>query len=155
MRNLSADSTGRKLEPERAMYFQVRKRRSAPAVIIVALIDVLVVLVIFLLVTTTFKQQPSLKLALPESSQAKKAGANENPPLVVSLDPKGVYYIERVAMTLEQVRDEMRDHLARNPQLTLAINADENAPWGSIVKLRDAAAASGIKSLVAFTKDKP
>ena len=45
------------------MKFSVRKRRTAPAVIIVALIDVLVVLLIFLMVTTTFKQQPLLKLA--------------------------------------------------------------------------------------------
>ncbi len=41
--------------------------------------DVLIVLLIFLMVTTTFKQQPSLRLALPESSQAQKEGANENP----------------------------------------------------------------------------
>ncbi len=56
------------------MRFLIRKRRTAPAVIIVALIDVLIVLVIFLLVTTTFKQQPSLRLQLPESTQALKSG---------------------------------------------------------------------------------
>ena len=71
------------------MRFFVRKRRTTPAVIIVALIDVLIVLLIFLLVTTTFKQQAALKLQLPESSQAKKAGANENPPFVVSIDSNG------------------------------------------------------------------
>ncbi len=136
------------------MRFHVRKRRSAPAVIIVALIDVLIVLVVFLLVTTTFKQQTQLKLALPDSSQAKKSGANENPPLVVSVDAKGIYYIEKIARTLEQVRDELRTRTAQNPQLVLAINADESAPWGRIVKLRDAAGETGIKSLVAFTKDK-
>ena len=136
------------------MRFHVRKRRSAPAVIIVALIDVLIVLVVFLLVTTTFKQQTQLKLALPDSSQAKKSGANENPPLVVSVDAKGIYYIEKIARTLEQVRDELRTGTAKNPQLILAINADEAAPWGKIVKLRDAAGEAGIKSLVAFTKDK-
>ena len=63
------------------MQFLVHKRRQTPAVIIVALIDVLIVLLIFLLATTTFKQQPSLKLALPESSQAQKTGANESAPL--------------------------------------------------------------------------
>ena len=69
------------------MRFYVRKRRTTPAVIIVALIDVLIVLVIFLLVTTTFKQQQSMvKLALPESSQAQKTGANENPPFTVTID---------------------------------------------------------------------
>ena len=68
------------------MRFSVRKRRTAPAVIIVALIDVLVVLLIFLMVTTTFKQQPALRLALPESSQAQKTGASESAPLIVSAE---------------------------------------------------------------------
>ena len=71
------------------MQFHVRTRRQPPAVIVVALIDVLVVLVIFLVVTTTFKQQPALKLALPDSTQAKREGANERPPLVVYIDKQG------------------------------------------------------------------
>ena len=135
------------------MRFLVRKRRTAPAVIIVALIDVLIVLVIFLLVTTTFKQQSALKLALPESSQAKKAGANENPPLVVSIDANGIYYLDKLPKTFEQMQDELMSQAAKNPKLVLAIAADEKAPWGKIVKVRDAAAKANIKSLIAFTKE--
>jgi biopolymer transport protein ExbD len=135
------------------MRFLVRKRRTAPAVIIVALIDVLIVLVIFLLVTTTFKQQSALKLALPESSQAKKPGANENPPLIVSIDANGIYYLDKLPKTFEQMQDELMSQAAKNPKLVLAINADEKAPWGKIVKVRDAAAKANIKSLVAFTKE--
>ena len=134
------------------MRFYVSKRRSAPTVIIVALIDVLIVLLIFLMVTTTFKQQQSLRLSLPQSSQAQKSGANENPPLVVSIDAAGVFYAEKTARTFDQLQTLLREEEAKNPELVLAINADEKAPWGKVVKLRDAAAA-GIKSLVAFTKD--
>ena len=142
------------------MRFYVRKRRSTPAVIIVALIDVLIVLVIFLLVTTTFKQQSALKLALPESSQAKKTGANENPPFVVNIDSNptnGVYYIgeKHSPVSFGQLQNELTAAAAKNPQLVLAINADEKAPWGKIVKVRDAAAAAKIKSLVAYTREKP
>jgi biopolymer transport protein ExbD len=137
------------------MRFRVRKRRTAPAVIIVALIDVLIVLVIFLLVTTTFKQQSALKLALPESSQAKKAGANENPPFEVSIDANGIYYLEngKLPVTFEQLQAALILEGEKNPQPVLAINADEKAPWGKIVKVRDAAAKANIKSLVAFTKE--
>jgi biopolymer transport protein ExbD len=138
------------------MHFFVHKRRSAPAVIIVALVDVLIVLLIFLMVTTTFKQQSALKLALPESSQAKKTGANENPPFVVSIKEDGSYYLEsrKLSVTFEQLQGELQSQSAKNPKLVLAINADEKAPWGKIVKVRDAAAAAHITSLVAFTKEK-
>ena len=136
------------------MHFFVHKRRSAPAVIIVALVDVLIVLLIFLMVTTTFKQQSALKLAIPESSQAKKAGANENPPFVVSIDANGIFYLDKLPKTFEQLQGELQSQSAKNPKLVLAINADEKAPWGKIVKVRDAAAAAHITSLVAFTKEK-
>jgi biopolymer transport protein ExbD len=135
------------------MRFLARKRRTTPAVIIVALIDVLIVLVIFLLVTTTFKQQTALKLALPESSQAKKAGATENPPFVVSIDDQGIYYLEKLPVTFDQFRSQLILKASINPDLVLAINADEKAPWGKVVKVRDAAAEAKVKSLVAYTKD--
>jgi biopolymer transport protein ExbD len=134
------------------MRFYVRKRRGTPAVIIVALIDVLIVLVIFLLVTTTFKQQAAMKVQLPDSAESKKPGANENPPFVVSIDTNGVYYVEKMPVTFPQLQERLKDAVAKNPNVAMAINADENAPWGKVVKLRDAAAAANVKSLVAFTK---
>jgi biopolymer transport protein ExbD len=135
------------------MHFHHRRRRTTPAIIIVALIDVLIVLVIFLLVTTTFKQQAALKVQLPDSSQSKKAGANENPPFVVSISTNGVYFVDKLPVTFEQLQGRLKDAVTKNPNLVLAINADENAPWGKVVKIRDAAASANIKSLVAFTKE--
>jgi len=48
-----------------------------------------ILLLIFLIVTSTFKQQPSLRLEVPESTQAQKSGASETAPLVVSVDAQG------------------------------------------------------------------
>jgi biopolymer transport protein ExbD len=140
------------------MRFVIRKRRNTPTIIIVALVDVLIVLLIFLMVTTTFKQQQSLRMSLPESSQAQKEGANDtHKTLIVNIDPAGVYSVgrDKAAKTFEQLEAELRAAVEKDPQLVLAINADEKAPWGKIVKLRDAAAAAKVKSLVAFTKDAP
>ncbi len=137
------------------MRFYIRKRKQAPAVIIVALIDILIVLLIFLMVTTTFKQQPALKLALPESTQAQKTGANEEPPLVITIDPKGNLRLgpETRPITLDQLRSELVAAVAKTPQLKVALRADENAPFGRIVKVMDAAKEAGIKIVNAFTKE--
>jgi biopolymer transport protein ExbD len=137
------------------MRFYVRKRRQAPAVIIVALIDILIVLLIFLLVTTTFKQQPALRLSLPESSQAQKTGANEAPPLLVSIDPKGGLRLGADAkpVTLDRLREELLAALAKDPALKLAIGGDKDAPWGQVVKVMDIAKEAGIKESRAFTKE--
>jgi biopolymer transport protein ExbD len=138
------------------MRFYVRKRRQAPAVIIVALIDILIVLLIFLMVTTTFKQQPALKLALPESSQAQKTGANEKPPLIVSIDPKGNLLIgaEVKPVTLERLKAELLAAVAKTPDLKLAISADKNAPIGQVIKVMDVSKEAHLKSGVnLFTKE--
>ena len=138
------------------MRFLIHKRRNTPTIIIVALVDVLIVLLIFLMVTTTFKQQSALKLKLPESSQAQKEGATDNPPFVVSIEEDGSYYLEsrKLSMTFDQMKSELISQAAKNPKLVLAINADEKAPWGKVVKIRDAAAEAKITSLVAYTKEK-
>src|SRR5438046_1700859 len=101
------------------MRFFVRKRRQTPTIIIVALIDVLIVLLIFLMVTTTFKQQPALKLALPASSQAQKTGAQESPPLVVSIDPKGSLRLGREGkpVTVDQFKIELVAAVEKTPDL--------------------------------------
>jgi biopolymer transport protein ExbD len=136
------------------MRFLTHKRRTAPAVIIVALIDVLIVLVIFLLVTTTFKQQPALHLTLPDSSQAQKPGANDNPPLVVSIDAKGMFRVgnDNLPVTPDQLTGRLLDEARKNPKLRLAVRADKLAPWEKVVAVMDAASAAHIKALSAFTK---
>ncbi len=137
------------------MRFYVRKRRQAPAVIIVALIDVLIVLLIYLMVTTTFKQQPALRLALPESSQAQKTGAHENAPLVVSVDPKGNLRLgpEGKPVTVDRLRQELVAAAEKTPDLKLAISADTTAPFGQIVRVMDAAKEAKIKIVNAFTRE--
>jgi biopolymer transport protein ExbD len=137
------------------MKFVVRKRRSAPAVIIVALIDVLIVLVVFLLVTTTFKQVPSLQLALPASRQALKPGVSDNPPQVITIASNGVVFLgaNNMPYTLDQLQNQLAALVAKNPKLKLAVRADKNAPWGRLVEVMDAAKAAKISDISAYTKD--
>ena len=58
-----------------------------------------------------------------------------------------------VPITLEQLPAKLQEAVAKNPDVKLAINADENAPWGKVVKIRDAAAEAKIKTLVAYTRE--
>ena len=139
------------------MRFHNRKRRLPPAIIIVALIDVLIVLLIFLTVTTTFRQQPAIRLALPESSSAKKTGANEAPPLVITIDAKGELHLgtDRTALTPALLREKLVAAINRNPDLRLAISADKTAPWGMVVSVMDIAKQAKIKDhqISAFTRE--
>ncbi|MBI3874752.1 MAG: biopolymer transporter ExbD [Verrucomicrobia bacterium] len=134
------------------MRFLLRKRRNPPSVIIVSLIDVLMVVLIFLVVSTTFKQQPAIKLALPVSKQAKE-GATENAPLVVTVAKQEPHlYLGDKPVTIQRLEEELALRVSSNPQATLSIRADTDAPFGEIVKVMDAARAAKIQSVTAFTK---
>jgi biopolymer transport protein ExbD len=136
------------------MHFLVRKRRSAPTVIIVALVDVLVVLLIFLMVTTTFRQQPVLKLELPKSSQGDKPGATTNdPPFIINIMSNAVIIVDKNVVPFDNLKARLTQEAAKNPQLHLTINADKNAPWYRIVSVMDIAKELKIKSVSASTKD--
>lgn len=139
------------------MQFYVRKRRQAPAVIIVALIDILIVLLIFLMVTTTFKQQPALKLAWPESTQAKKTGASENAPLIVSIDAKGElrFGADARPVTVDRLKEELIAAVARKPDLQVAISADKSAPIGQVIKVMDVSKEANLKSGVNLFAKEP
>jgi biopolymer transport protein ExbD len=134
------------------MRFLVRKRRSAPTVIIVALVDVLIVLLIFLMVTTTFRQQPTLKLQLPKSSQALKQGATTNDlPFVVSITASNVILagMERMPVQFDNLKNLLQRQSTNNPKFRLVIDADKNAHWDRIVGVMEIANQLNIKAVSA------
>ena len=61
--------------------------------------------------------------------------------------------MEKLPVTFEQLQARLISQAEKNPRLVLAINADENAPWGQIVKVMDAAKVANIKAVSAFTKE--
>lgn len=135
------------------MKFFTSKQRQPPTIIIISLIDILIVLLIFLMVTTTFKDQPNIKLALPESTQARLATqTNANPKetaiLVTVAKQAPFLYLGTQPVTPEQLQSELTSRATSNPQLTLAIRADTEAPFGQIVKVMDIAKAAKIRTAV-------
>jgi biopolymer transport protein ExbD len=132
------------------MQFSTHKKKPAPTVIIVSLIDVLIVVLIFLMVTTTFKQQPAIKLALPESKQPR-TGATDSA-LVVTVPKQGPLYLKTDPMTLDTLQQRLVEAVRLNPQTTLAIRADTDTPVGELVKVMDAAKAANIRVASVFTR---
>ena len=138
------------------MKFYPRRRRNAPAIIIISLIDVLLVMLVFLLFTTTFKNAPAVKLELPESSEATKAGGGvEKPPMIVSVattEPN--YFVGNRAVTADRLLSELQSAKAGDPQVRLVIRADGDAAWRLVIKVLDFAKQSQITNVKAFTKNK-
>ena len=123
-------------------------------VIIVSLIDVLIVVLIFLMVTTTFKQQSTLKLVLPKSNQAQ-TGAADKREFIVAISKSGSLEFTNDPVTPDQLQQRLKETAAMYPNMTLVIRADTDAPWGKVVKVRDAANAANIKVVNAAVDNHP
>lgn len=135
------------------MRFTQGRRRQAPSVIIVSLIDVLLVVLIFLMVSTTLRQTPAVKLALPEAKETQKSGASPDRLVVTIAKTEPHLYLGTRPVTFERLQAELLAQVAKNTNLALAIQADEGAPWGQIVKVMDAAKGAKVRSVDAVTKN--
>ena len=136
------------------MKFMPYKKKSTPTVIIVALIDILIVLLIFMPVTTTLKHQDStIKLALPESSHTSTSENRSVQSLLVEIHPEAPYlHLQGRPVTYEKLKDELNSGVSSNPDMVLWIKADKMAPWGEIVKVRDAAMDANVSTVKALTE---
>jgi biopolymer transport protein ExbD len=129
------------------------KRRKMPSITIVSLIDILAILLIFFIVTTTFKDKlPQLQINLPESKSAATA-ANE-PKKAVILQIKGPDQItlDGKAVTPAGIPAAIRDVQKANPGCTITMQADKEAPFGTVVAVLDALQEAGIKNVPAVAR---
>ncbi len=135
------------------MQFNPHRRRRAPSVIIVSLIDVLLVVLIFLMVSTTFKKnQPALKLSLPESKQAK-TGPTDAKPFIVMISSNAPYlFLEGKPVTMDRLQKELTLATQKDPQLNLSIKADKHAPFGEVIRVIDLAKAAKVAGINAMTE---
>ena len=132
------------------MKIAVRKRR-APSIIIVSLVDILTILLIFFVVSTTFKKdQPEVRINLPESKTATTAPA-ELEHALVSVDENDGVMLDGKTIPVEELQTAVQS-LPPERKATLALQADKKASFGTIVKVLDALKLAGIKNLPAFTR---
>jgi biopolymer transport protein ExbD len=133
------------------MNFAVRKRR-APLIIIVSLVDILIILLIFFVVSTSFKRdQPEVKINLPESKTAKKLPA-ELDHVLVSIDENDEVKLDGRVISIDALETAVRD-LPEARKSTLALQADRKASFGTIIKIMDALKLGGVRNLPAFTRE--
>lgn len=136
------------------MRFSTRKRHQPPAIIIVSLIDILIVLLIFMMVTMTFRQRPAVKLALPESRQARR-GVTEDGVVVTVRQTEPRYYFKTRPVTLERLQESLVLEAKAQPKLKLTIDAEAKADWEHVLAAMDAAKAAKIESFGISVRNNP
>lgn len=119
--------------------------------------DVIFLLLIFFMVTSTFVFPTALEVNLPESSKQTAL----KPSTRVFIDKEGIIYAsasesEPVAMDLESLLAFLREQSAQavDGDNFIAVYADEEVTYGTLVKVLDLGAQNNLKMVLA-TKPAP
>lgn len=135
------------------MRFYTKKRR-IPSITIVSLIDILAILLIFFIVTTTFRQPLSqLQINLPESKTKASASTALNKKSVI-LQIKSAHEItlNDKPVTAETLNEAIKALQKEIPGCSITMQADKEAPFGTVVTILDTLQAAGIKNIPAMTR---
>jgi biopolymer transport protein ExbD len=112
-------------------------------------VDIVLVLLVIFMVTAKYIVSQSIPVDLPKAATA----ASGTPTLVsCSIDAKSQMYVDKVAMSPEQVRDALKGKAAADKDMRAIINADKTVPHGRVVELIDIIRGSGIEKFAIQTE---
>ncbi|MCO7224779.1 protein TolR [Pleionea sp. CnH1-48] len=114
------------------------RRRPIAEINVVPYIDVMLVLLVIFMITAPLITA-GVNVDLPEAS-AEPMPADEEPPLIASIDASGNYYLSigdsrDEALEARQLVALVLAHKELNPEVKVMINGDRAVPYDRVVKL--------------------
>ncbi|WP_130834430.1 colicin uptake protein TolR [[Erwinia] mediterraneensis] len=123
---------------------------------IVPLLDVLLVLLLIFMATAPIITQ-SVEVDLPDATDSKTVGSNDNPPVIVEVSGVGQYSLvvdhDRMEqLPPEQVVSEAQQRLSSNPKTVFLIGGAKDVPYDEIIKALNLLHQAGVKSVGLMTQ---
>lgn len=118
-----------------------RPSRRRPFVQVVSLIDIFTILLFYFMLFTTFRSTPAgVSVSLPRAITATTQAMRD---LVITVDAQGRIYAGGDRVQPSDITRLARDYLARDPNVTVTIRADEATRYENVVAVIDATRAAG------------
>ncbi len=115
----------------------------------VPLLDVVLIMVVFFVLATQFIGKAGLLVELPPAGNFSLAGGRL---AVVEINNEGVW-LEKVKLTVDELKQELNNKRAAGEDLTLVIEAGKNINHLEIVELIDTARGVGIDRIAIATAE--
>jgi biopolymer transport protein ExbD len=127
-----------------------RKTKINPNYSMASMTDIIFLLLIFFMVTSTVIVPNAIKLTLPQSQKQTAA----KPLSRVTIDRNLNYYVaygnqREKPVLLDEIAPFLQERYAREPEMFVALYADEAVPYGEIVKILNIASEHKFKMVLA------
>lgn len=124
---------------------------------VVPYIDVTLVLLIIFMITTPLLQT-GVEVDLP-NAKAKLVEPKKDPPIVVSIDKQGQFFIDlgdqqEEAVTEEDVLNRVSAVIRNKPETPVFIRGDKDVDYGKVVTIMAALKNAGVPSVGLMTSPK-
>ena len=130
------------------------KRRPMGEINVVPYIDVMLVLLIIFMITAPLIQQ-GVEIDLPQAD-AEPVEDNNIPPLVVTVDSDGQYFLDigdntEQPISTQTLQIKVAAVLRNKPKTAVVIRGDKDVPYGEVVQAMTSLQAAGVPSVGLLT----
>lgn len=112
------------------------------------LVDVMLVLLVVFIVTAPLLTN-SIPINLPKTEAV--APVEQKEPLVVSIDDKGQWFIDKNAISPDLLENNLQAARQKNPDVRVQLQADDSANYGAVAKAMASIERAGITKLSVIT----
>lgn len=133
------------------MFTKLRTKRK-PMFMIIPMIDIIFFLLVFFMMNSLQTiAQKALSVQLP---QAQHASAPVQMPIIITIDAKGHITLDNKPVSIQEASVMMRQHMAKNPEAAVVLQADRQTIHGQVVAVMDILKAAGVKRLAIAAEQK-
>ena len=132
-----------------------RRTKVNEAFSMASMTDVIFLLLIFFMVTSTVVIPNAIKVTLPQAQKQTAA----KPLTRVTIDANLNYYVafgkqKEVQVSFDEITPFLQDSYAKEPEMSVALYADETVPYKEIVKILNIANENKFKMVLATRPQK-
>ena len=126
-----------------------RRQRITAEFSMASMTDMIFLLLIFFMITSTVVVPNAIKVVLPQSAQQTSA----KPLTRVTIDENLNYYVgfgkqKDVRVSFEEITPFLQESYAKDPEVYVALYADETIPYSEVVKILDLANQNNFKMIL-------
>ena len=127
-----------------------RRAKISPSFSMASMTDVIFLLLIFFMITSTMVSPNAIKVLLPQGKQQTSA----KPLTRIIIDRELNYYAafgndKEVSLGLDELPEFLKQCAEREPEMYVALYADESVPYREIVKILNIANENKFKMVLA------
>ncbi|GAA3925092.1 biopolymer transporter ExbD [Litoribacillus peritrichatus] len=113
------------------------------------MLDIVFIMLIFFIVSTTFVKEAGVEINRPAASTAEK---QESTGVMLAVTADGLIWLEGDQTDVRMIRPKLERLKVEQPDVSVMVQADENAKTGVLIKVMDQIKLAGIAQVAVATK---